>query len=144
MLRCQVFHLLRSILKAFRSRLQISLYRSCGLPRGRLPCTYSPCRRSFGIRPSAILTTCPSQCRRRCFSNVYMLKIPAHSRTTLFGTLSCQMIPKIRQRQCIWKVFSFLSCRAQTTKQQQAQVVFSWQTKSKDSWAFLANKHILS
>ena len=109
----KVSHLLRSIPKAFRSRLQISLYHSCGLPLGRFPCTYSPYRRSFGIQPSAILTICPSQCRHRCFSNVCMLKIPARSRTILFGTLSCQVTPKIRRRQCIWKVFSFLSCRAQ-------------------------------
>ena len=81
----KVSHLLRSIPKALRSRLQMSLYRSCSLPLGRFPCTNSPYRRSFGIRPSAILMTCPSQRRRHCFSNVYMLKIPAHSRTTLFA-----------------------------------------------------------
>ena len=57
-----------------------------GLPLGRFPCTNSPYRRLFTIQPLAILMTCPSQCRRHCFTNVYTLKIPAHSRTTLFGT----------------------------------------------------------
>ena len=112
----KVSHLLRSISKAFRSHLQISFYRSCGLPLGQFPCTNSPYRISFGNWPSAILTTCPSQRRCRSFSNVYMLKIPAHSRTTLFGTLSCQVISKIRQRQRIWNRFSFLSCRAQSVQ----------------------------
>ena len=76
-------------------------WNSCSLPLWRFPCSNSPYRRSFGIRPSAILTTCPSQHRHHCFSNVYMLKIPAHSRTTLFGTLSCQVIPKMHWRQCL-------------------------------------------
>ena len=109
----KVSHLLRSIPKAFRSCLQMSLYHSCGLPLGQFPCTNSPYRRYFGIRPSAVLTTCLSQHRHCCFGNVYMLKIPACSRTTLFGTLSCQVIPKMCCRQHIWKVFSFLSCHAQ-------------------------------
>ena len=86
-----VSHLLSSIPKAFRSRLQISLYLSCGLLLGQFPCTNSPYRRSFGIQPSAILMTCLSQCRCHCFSNVYMLKNSAHSRTTLFGTLSIDL-----------------------------------------------------
>ena len=42
-----------------------------------------------------------------------MLKIPAHSRTSLFRTLSCQVIPKMSLRQRIWNMFSFPSCRAQ-------------------------------
>ena len=66
----RVSHLLKSIPKAFRSRLEISLCRSCGLPLGQFPCTNSPYRRSSGIQPSAILTTCPSQHRHHCFSNV--------------------------------------------------------------------------
>ena len=70
----RVFHLLRSIPKAFRSHLQISSYHSYGLPLGPFPCTHSPYRRSFGIRSSAILTTCPRQHRHRYFSNVYMQK----------------------------------------------------------------------
>ena len=82
----KVSHLLKFIPKAFRSHLRISFYLSCGLPLGRFPYTNSPYRRFFGIRSSAILMTCPSQCRCCCFSNVYTLKIPACSRTTLFGT----------------------------------------------------------
>ena len=104
-----VSHLLRSIPKSFRSHLLMSLYHSCGLPLERFPCTNSPYRRSFGIRPSAILMICPSQRRRRCFSNVYMLKIPARSRTTLFGTFSCQVKPEMRRRQRIWNYTNTVS-----------------------------------
>ena len=43
------------------------------------------------------------------YSNIYMLTIPAHSRTTLFGTLSCQVILKMHRRRCIWNMFNFPS-----------------------------------
>ena len=71
----RVSHLLRSIPKAYRSHLQISLYRSSGLPLGCFPCTNFPYRRYFGIWLSAILTTCPKQRRRHCFSNVSTYKL---------------------------------------------------------------------
>ena len=43
--------------RSFKSLLQTSLKRSCGLPVGRVPCASSPYRRSFGMRPSSIRTT---------------------------------------------------------------------------------------
>ena len=54
-----------SMFMDFRSRLQMSLNPTCGLPAGRFPSASSPYRMSFGILPSSILQTCPSHRRRR-------------------------------------------------------------------------------
>ena len=102
----------RSISMALKSLLQTSLYRSWSLPVGRLPCASSPWRSVLGILPSSMRTTCLSQRMRLCFSSVYLLGIPALSRTLLFVTLSCQMMCSMRRRQRMWNALSFFSCRA--------------------------------
>ena len=102
-----------SMSRDFRSRLQISLNRSCGLPAGRFPSASSPYRMSFGILPSSILQKCPRHRRRRCFSKEYMLGRFALSRTSVLATLSCmQVIFKMRLRLRRWKGLSLCSSRA--------------------------------
>ena len=105
-----------SMFMDFRSRLQMSLNRSCGLPAGRFPSSSSPYRMSFGILPSSILQTCPSHRRRRCFNREYMLGRFALSRTSVLETLSCQAMFKMRLRLRRWKVLSLCSCRACSTQ----------------------------
>ena len=101
-----------SMFRDFRSRLQMSLIRSCGLPAARFSSASSLHRTSFGILPSSILQTCLSHRRRRCFSREYMLGRFALSRTSVLGTLSCQVMFKMRLRLCRWKVLRLCSCRA--------------------------------
>ena len=50
-------HVCTSIPELFRSRLQVSLKRSLGRPRGLDPTESSPYSRSFGILPSSIRCT---------------------------------------------------------------------------------------
>ena len=89
---------------AWRSRLHMSLKRSWGRPVGLFPVASSPYKRSFGMRPSFIHVTCPSHRMCLCFNRVYKLGIPAFSSTTLFVTLSCHVIPRIRLRQSIFSL----------------------------------------
>ena len=99
-----------SMFMDFRSRLQVSLNRSCGLPAG------SRYRMPFGILPSSILQTCPSHRRQRCFNREYMLGRFALSRPSVLGTLSCQAMFKMRLRLRRWKVLSLCSFRACSTQ----------------------------
>ena len=108
--------LYRRMFMNFRSHLQMSLNRSCGLPAGRFPSASSPHRMSFGILPSSILQTCPSHRMRRCFNREYMLGRFALSRTSVPGTLSCQAMFKMRRRLRRWKVLSLCSCNACSTQ----------------------------
>ena len=89
------------MLPVFISRLQTSLYLRTGLPTGRDPVVSSPCSMSLGILPSW----------RFCDRMANTLRIPACSKTSLFGTWSCQEMPKIRLRQRRWKVLSLRSWR---------------------------------
>ena len=75
--------LYRRMFMDFRSHLQMSLNRSCGLPAGRFPSASSPHRVSFGILPPSILQTYPSHRMRRCFNREYMLGRFALSRTSV-------------------------------------------------------------
>ena len=79
----------------WRSRLHTSLKCSWGRLVGLslLPVRY--------IKGLLECITCPSHCMRLCFKRVYKLGIPAFSSTTLFVTLSCHVIPRIRLRQCM-------------------------------------------
>lgn len=45
---------------SFRSRLHTTLRRRTGRPAGRCPVASSPCRKSFGKRPSLFRCTCPN------------------------------------------------------------------------------------
>ena len=94
---------------AWRSGLHTSLKCSWGCPVGFFPVASSPYKRSFGMRPSFIRVTCPSHCMRLCFKRVYKLGIPAFTTTTLFVTLSCHVIPRIRLRQRMWNTFNLFS-----------------------------------
>ncbi len=98
-------------LPAFRSRLQTSLYRSAGLPVGLVPEASSPCMMSLGIRPSCIRQTWPSQRRRLCERSACILNVFAWSSTSVFGTWSCQVMPRILLRQRKWKELSLRSCQ---------------------------------
>ena len=96
----------------FMLRFTTSRYRSCGRPMDLFPQASSPYRRSFGMRPSGMRWTWPSQRSLRCLSSVNMLGRPARDRTSLLGTLSCHDIPRMRRRLLMWKVFRRLSCLA--------------------------------
>ncbi len=98
-------------LPAFRSRLQTSLYRSAGLPVGLVPEASSPYMMSLGIQPSCIRQTWPSQRRRLCERSVCILNVFAWSSTSVFGTRSCQVMPRILLRQRKWKELSLRSCQ---------------------------------
>ena len=107
---CNIFPALGAISKAFISRLHTSLYLSCGRPRGRLPTASSPWRMSLGILPSSMRRTWPIQRILRCLSSVYMVERLARSRTSVLGTLSFQLMPRMRRRLCRWKLISLRSC----------------------------------
>ena len=51
---------------------------------------------SFGMRPSSILHTWPSQRSRLWVSMAYMLGRPARDRTSAFVMRSCQVMPRSR------------------------------------------------
>ena len=96
----------------FMSRFKTSRYRSCGRPMDLFPQASSPYRRSFGMRPSGMRWTWPSQQSLRCLSSVNMLGRPARDSTSLLVTLSCHDIPRMRRRLLMWKVFRRLPCLA--------------------------------
>ncbi len=98
-------------LPAFRSRLQTSLYQSAGLPVGLVPEVISPYMISLGIRPSCIRQTWPSQHRHLCESSACILNVFAWSSTSVFGTRSSQVMPRILLRQRRWKELSLRSCQ---------------------------------
>ena len=79
--------------KAFRDALRLSLKRFFGAPSERLPSCSSPKKSFLGMRESGMRATCPAQ--RSCvfMSNVCMLGSPARVRTSVSGTLSCQLMP---------------------------------------------------
>ena len=87
-----------SMFVAFMSLLHTSLNRNWGLPAGRFPLASSPYRRSFGIRPSSIRATWPSQRKRLNLIALYMLDVPAFSRTDVLGTLSCHLMFNIKHQ----------------------------------------------
>ena len=101
-----------SIPTAFMSRFKASRYRSCGRPLRLLPVASSPYSKSLGMRPSGMRWTWPSQRSLRCLSKVDMLGRPARDKTSVFGTLSCHEIPRMRRRLLMWKVFRRFSCLA--------------------------------
>ena len=105
----------------FRSRLQMSLNRSCSLPVGRFPSASSPYRMSFGILPSSpFYKHAPAIAGVAVSSREYMLGrfalssnlVPRAfslawgwpklrgclSRTSVLETLSCQVMFKMRLR----------------------------------------------
>ena len=92
-----------SIPQSLRSRLQMSLKRRFGRPSGLVPVASSPNNRSFGMRPSFMRHMWPSQRSRFCFRMQFMLLVPALSRMSSFLTRSCQVIPRSRLRQRMWK-----------------------------------------
>ena len=101
-----------SMSASLRSRLQTSLKRSAGWPAGRCPVASSPYSISFGMRPSPMRCTWPSQrslCwqRRRC-----MLWESARPSTAVLVTLSCQVMPRMRRKQRRWKLSRRFSCLA--------------------------------
>ena len=62
-----------------------------------------------GICPSFMPLTWPSQPSRLWLSKANVLGNPACATTSLFGTQSCQVMPKILLRQRRWKVLSLRS-----------------------------------
>ena len=99
-----------AISSALRSRLQTSLYRRFGLPSGLEPVASSPYSISFGILPSSMRATWPSQ-RSLLFARILnMLGIPARVRASSLLMCCCQEIPRIRLMHRWWKVFSLCSC----------------------------------
>ena len=104
---------LGSMPACFMSRLQTSLYRSCGLPVGRAPSHSSPYSMSLGMRPAAMRPrTWPSHLRRLLLKRANRLGIPARWRTSALVTLSCHLMFKSRLRQRRWKLFNRFSCPA--------------------------------
>ncbi len=98
-------------LPAFRSCLQTSFYWSAGLPVGLVPEASSPYVMSLGIRPSCIWQTWPSQRRHICERSACILNVFVWSSTSVFGTRSCQVMPRILLRQRRWKELSLRSCQ---------------------------------
>ena len=87
------------ILPAFRSRLQTTLKRRLGHPTGLVPVVSFLYSMSLGICPSLMRFTCPSQPSRLWLSKANMLGNPACATTSLLGTKSCEVIPKILLKQ---------------------------------------------
>ena len=90
----------------------LELYLQHTAPSAAVNCceASSQYRMSFGILPSSIRRTWPSQRSLRCLSSVNIVERPARARTSTFGTLSLHLMWKMRRRQRIWKLFSLSSC----------------------------------
>ena len=99
-----------AISPALSSRLQTSLYRRVGLPAGLEPAASSPYSMSFGILPSSMRATWPSQRSLLFVSMLNMLGIPARLRISSLVMCCCQEIPRIRLMHRRRKVFSLCSC----------------------------------
>ena len=67
---------------------------------------------SFGMRPSSIRRKWPSQHSLRCLSSVYMLGRLARLRTWALSNSFAHIIPRMRCRLRMWRLFSFRSCLA--------------------------------
>ena len=89
----------QSMPRARMSRLHTSLKRSWGRQTAFLPEASSPYIKSFGIRPIAILRTCPSHRSLRCLSRVCIVRRLAPNRTPLLVVLSLHEMPRMRRRQ---------------------------------------------
>ena len=126
-----------------RSRLQTSLTRSAGRPIGRHPVANSPYKRSFGIRPSSMRRTWPRKRSLHLQSMRCTLREPAFSSTATLVTLSYQVMPMIRRKQCIWKLSRRFSCLAYVVQDSlpynKVPRTHAWYTLSlvlKVSWLF--------
>ena len=112
-------HIFRSAAKASRSVVQ---YRQpwgrvadifiprLGLPVGLEPVASSPYNISFGILPSSMRATCPSQRSLLFASMLNMLGISARLRASSLVKCCCQEIPRISLMHRRWKAFSLCSC----------------------------------
>ena len=99
-----------AISPALRSRLQTSLYWRLGLPVGLEPVASSPYNISFGILPSSMRATWPSQRSLLFASMLNMLGISARLRASSLVKCCCQEIPRISLMHRRWKAFSLCSC----------------------------------
>ena len=84
-------HLLTSMSSDLRSILQTSRKRSFGHPWAREPAPSCPYSRSWGIRPSDMRLTCPSQRSLRCWR-----RSPIFASTSVFVTWSDHLMPRMR------------------------------------------------
>ena len=91
------------ILPAFRSCLQTSLKRRLGRPAGLVPVASSLFSMSLGIPSSSMRLTWPSQRSQLWLSKANTQGTSDCARTSLFGTRSCQVMPKMLLRQHTWR-----------------------------------------
>ena len=109
----------------------------CAFPLALLSSTFCACRHLYtsawgdlrvfaqskltiedvlGIRPSSIQHMWPGLCSLRCLSSVYIVVRLAWASTLVLGTQSLQLMPRMQQRHCVWKLFTFCSCLAQVVQ----------------------------
>ena len=100
---------LGSMWQAFRVLLALSLYLFSWPPAVLRPSVNSPYRSCLGSRESSIRTTCPSHLRRLRLSMLSRDTQPVLSRTTVCGTLSFQVMPRIFRRKTCGIAQGFLS-----------------------------------
>ena len=87
----------------FKDALRVSFYLFFWPPWLRFPFASSPKKRRLGSRSSGILATWPAHLSWVFFRSACMLGISARARTSVSGIFSCQLIPKMRRRQFMWK-----------------------------------------
>ena len=92
------------------------------VPNPRFPICWCQCLRPSGPSCRHLYSVIIEACQWGAFPELILskrdlsgirpsLNLAACTRTMLFGTLSCQVMLSMRQRQRTWKVLSFLSCR---------------------------------
>ena len=68
----------------------------------------------FGRRSAGIRVTWPAHLAWAFCSRVWMLGMPARVRTSVSGTMSCNLMLRIIRKHCVWKWLSFQAWRLYT------------------------------
>ena len=89
--------------KALREDFRVSLNLFLGPPALLFPSVSSPKKSCLGRRWSGMRVTWPAQRSWFCISMVIMLGRPAFSSTSVSGTLSCHLMPRILRKHVVWK-----------------------------------------
>jgi len=120
------------------------------VPNPRFPICWSQCLRPSGSSCRHLYSVIIEACQWGAFPELILSKrdlsgirpspnLAACTRTMLFGTLSCQVMLSMRQRQRTWKVLSFLSRRRKKAKKT-LRTFLIW-TKLVSEWLNLTDKH---
>ena len=106
---CHVFPGVHAKFCGLMSHLQRSLNQRCGYPGGRVPSLHLPYSMSLGMWPESIQQMWPSHLRCLLLRMANKFGVPAHFRTSVLVSLSCQEMWRMHLRQWRWKLLSLFS-----------------------------------